>query len=98
MSLGNWKSLSGKDINSKEATKTITDVNDLRFEYNATNSPKTVTLDANYIDVKNTSYNGTITLQPYTSAVLIKSDAPPVITPIPSQIIYLQGNIKFINK
>ena len=85
------------DANSKSSPKTITDVNDLRFEYNETASPKTVTLDANYIDVKNTSYNGTITLQPYTSAVLIKSDAPPVIDPIPSQTIKLP-NVIFKNK
>ena len=57
-----------------KSPKTITDINDLRFEYNTTSSNKTISLDANYIDVKNVSYNGTITLAPYTSLVLIKND------------------------
>lgn len=47
--------------------------NDVRFEYNATKSDKTVSLDAKYIDVKNNVYSGSITLRPYTSAVLIKT-------------------------
>ena len=73
MSLSQWQSLSGKDANSKESPKAITDVNDLRFEYNATNQSKTIALDANYIDVKGNNYNGSITLAPYSSAVLIKN-------------------------
>lgn len=44
-----------------------------RFEYNATKSSKTISLDASYIDAKNNRYSGSITLQPYTSAVLIKT-------------------------
>ena len=41
----------------------------------ATTLNKTISLDGNYIDVKNVSYNGTITLAPYTSAVLIRNGA-----------------------
>ena len=63
------------DAHSKKSPKTITNVNDLRIEYNATSVNKTITLDGNYIDVKNVSYNGTITLAPYTSAVLIRNGA-----------------------
>ena len=44
---------------------------DLRFEYNATNSNKVVSLGASYMDVKGTSYSGNVTLAPYTSLVLI---------------------------
>ena len=73
--LAGWQTLNGQDAHSKKSPKTITDVNDLRFEYNATSSNKTVSLGANYIDVKNVSYNGTITLAPFTSAVLIKNGA-----------------------
>ncbi|HSV09393.1 MAG TPA: PA14 domain-containing protein, partial [Hanamia sp.] len=75
MSLSNWQALIGGDANSKESPKSITDVNDLRFEYNATNQSKTVSLDANYIDVKGNNYNGSITLAPYSSAVLIRNGA-----------------------
>lgn len=73
--LSDWQSYSGKDSHAHTTPKTVTDTNNLRFEYNATNVNKTISLDANYIDVKNVSYNGTITLAPYTSAVLIKNGA-----------------------
>ncbi len=66
-----WQSFSGKDPHSKKSPKTITTVNDLRFEYNATSSSKTVSLGKAYIDIAGTSYPSSITLAPYTSAVLI---------------------------
>jgi parallel beta-helix repeat protein len=71
--LANWKAFSGQDAHSQETPKIITDPKDLRFEYNATTSSKTINLGASYIDAKGTSYNGTITLAPFTSAVLIKT-------------------------
>jgi len=71
-----WKSYSGQDNNSNGGPKSITDLNDLRFEYNASSSKKTIQLDGNYIDVRNVSYNGSITLSPYSSAVLIRNGAP----------------------
>ncbi len=66
-----WQSFSGKDVHSKKSPKTITTVNDLRFEYNATSSSKTVSLGKAYIDIAGTSYPSSTTLAPYTSAVLI---------------------------
>lgn len=71
--LAQWKTYSGKDLNSKKSPKSITTTNDLRFEYNDTASSKTISLDANYIDVTGASYNGSIILAPYSSAVLIKN-------------------------
>lgn len=65
-----WQSYSAQDAHSKGSPKKITNLNDLRFEYNATTSNKTIALGANYIDIKGTSYNGSITLAPFTSAVL----------------------------
>lgn len=70
-----WQSYTGLDAHSHKSPKAITDTSDLRFEYNATKVNKTIILDGNYIDVKNVSYNGTITLLPYTSAVLIRNGA-----------------------
>ena len=70
-----WAAYSNQDWSSKGAPKSISNVNELRFEYNATSSSKTIPLDANYIDVKNVSYNGSITLAPFTSAVLIRNGA-----------------------
>ncbi len=71
--LAGWQGLSVEDAHSAKLSKSITDTNDLRIEYNTTNSNKTISLPYNYVDVKNVAYNGTITLAPYTSAVLIKS-------------------------
>ena len=73
MDLAQWQSYSGKDIHSKIAPKLINSVDDLRFEYNPTTQSKTIALDANYIDVKGNNYNGSITLPPYSSAVLIRN-------------------------
>lgn len=72
--LPNWKSTYNKDILSKLSTKTFTSDPDanIKFEYNATQVSKTVSLAASYIDVKNNRYSNSITLQPFTSIVLIK--------------------------
>jgi hypothetical protein len=81
----NWQSFFGGDAGSYGSPKDIADLNDLRFEYNASSSAKTIQLDANYIDVKNVSYNGSVTLAPYTSVVLIRNGslATPNINNIP---------------
>lgn len=68
-----WKSYTGLDVHSLLAPANT--LSTQRFEYNASSVSKTITLDAIYIGVDSTVYNGSITLQPYTSAVLIKSDA-----------------------
>ena len=73
--LSSWQAFTGKEANSKGTSRPITSSDYLRFEYNASASNKTVSLDANYIDVTGKSYNGTITLAPYTSAVLIRNGA-----------------------
>jgi len=72
--LAGWQALLSKDSHSHKSPKTITDLNDLVFEYNTTTSSAVTSLDANYIDVAGTSYNGSITLAPFSSAVLIKDD------------------------
>lgn len=45
--------------------------NHILFEYNATQSVKTVTLAHPYIDVKGNLYSGSVTLQPFTSIILL---------------------------
>jgi parallel beta-helix repeat protein len=66
-----WRSLSGQDVNSQISPITIADINTIKLEYNASGSNKVVTLGGNYIDAKGVQYPGSITLLPYTSAVLI---------------------------
>jgi len=69
--LAQWQSMSSFDKSSKKSPKTITSISDMRFEYNATASNKTVTLGATYMDVTGQNFAGSITLAPYTSAVLL---------------------------
>jgi hypothetical protein len=71
--LAQWRSRSGQDAHSHTSPKAITNVNDLLFEYNPTKADKIITLSGNYIDVKGTTYSGSVTLKPYTSIVLIKN-------------------------
>lgn len=73
--LANWQAFSGKDIHSHGSPKSITDTNDLRFEYNTSTFPKTVTLDANYIDITGAAFNGTVTIPAFGSWVGIKTTA-----------------------
>lgn len=56
-----------------EAEVVITDPNDhIRFEYNTTQSSKTIRLDEAYVDVRNRIYTNEVTLAPFSSIVLIK--------------------------
>jgi hypothetical protein len=73
--LSQWQGYSKLDGHSKKSPKAISDTNDLRFEYNETGSSKTISLPYKYIDVRNVTYNGSITLAPYSSAILIKNGA-----------------------
>ncbi|MBE9585349.1 right-handed parallel beta-helix repeat-containing protein [Mucilaginibacter sp. JRF] len=52
--------------------KQMSDDNNTRFEYNATGAAKTVTLDGTYRDADNKTYAGKVTLQPFSSVVLMK--------------------------
>ncbi|HVT84108.1 MAG TPA: tandem-95 repeat protein [Chitinophagaceae bacterium] len=97
VTLSGWQSFSGQDAHSKKSPKTITNVNDIRFEYNASSSPKTINLGATYIGVDSTIYSGSITLQPYSSAVLIYlsgtvANQPPVANAGPDQNFFLPTN------
>ena len=60
--LEGWQSSFKKDKSSKKSPKTISDVKDLRFEYNAAASDKIVNLGATYMDVTGKKYKGSITL------------------------------------
>jgi parallel beta-helix repeat protein len=64
------------DIEFYEVTATVNTIaSQVRFEYNSTAAPKTVALGAKYAGVDSTIYNGSITLQPFSSKVLIKLGA-----------------------
>ena len=82
LTLDQWKALYGKDINSKKSPAAVASTDQIRFEYNSSSSAKSVALNGNYVDVKNQSYSGNITLQPYSSVVLIPKTGvtPPAIS------------------
>jgi hypothetical protein len=67
-----------------EAAATLYDTeSQLRFEYNETRQVKTIALDATYTGVNGTQYSGTISLQPYTSIILVKDTGTVVVVPPP---------------
>jgi len=70
-----WQTFTGQDKHSKKSPQTITNENDLLFEYNASTSNKTIPLPASYIDARGNVYAGSITLLPYTSTVLIRNSS-----------------------
>jgi len=90
-SLSNWQSFTGQDRNSYISPLTFSDPNKIRFEYNASTSSKVVSLDGSYIDVKGAKYNGSITLAPYTSAVLMVDPNPSAPPAVPA---YVSSEIK----
>ena len=69
--LEEWQYFTSQDANSGKSPITITDIKNIRFEYNASKTNKIVTLDRPVIDVKGTKYEGSVTLLPYTSAILM---------------------------
>lgn len=74
MSLPMWRTYSGFDAASAKAPLTITNVNQLDFQYNATQFTVAKTLPpGNWKDVRGVNYSGTISLQPYTSFVVINT-------------------------
>lgn len=50
------------------------DKRNILFEYNATNTVKVISLDAHYVDVQNRIYSKTITLNPYSSMILLAAE------------------------
>ncbi|WP_158542237.1 right-handed parallel beta-helix repeat-containing protein [Pedobacter chinensis] len=68
------------DVEFYEADVTMTKPDDyIKFEYNASDATKSVILDGTYVDPKNVSYSKTVTLQPYSSIILMRTSA--LITP-----------------
>ncbi len=70
--LSKWQSYSGQDANSHKCPMSVTSESDLQFEYNASDSVKTITLSNPMIDVQGTKYAFQLTLQPYSSIILMK--------------------------
>lgn len=66
----------------------------IRFEYNPTGNPQTISLDEKYIDVANKVYLGKISLAPYHSLILMKNSqaiADPATVPQPPAAVACQA-------
>ncbi|OLY93132.1 hypothetical protein BUE76_15470 [Cnuella takakiae] len=74
-SFDQWRGLYGHDRNSKKSVKTYASTvnKDEVFRYlvNATTSSKTFSLSGTYVDARNRQYSGSVSLEPYTSMVLM---------------------------
>jgi parallel beta-helix repeat protein len=80
-SLDTWKTLTGQEAHTVKTPISITQLIEpasslidtaVLFEYNSSTSSKTISLGNNkYIDVRNISYSGTLSLSPYSSIILI---------------------------
>ena len=90
--LSQWKSYMSQDGDSEESPLTITSESDLQFEYNATTKAKLLTLSLPMIDVKGTKYTTNITLQPFTSVVLMKDLAAATVSSSPTSPVATAGN------
>jgi len=70
--LVNWQTITGQDAHSKKSPVKITSYDDIRFEYNPSKDSKTIVLDGKYITVDSKIYDGSVTLLPFTSVILMK--------------------------
>lgn len=81
LNLEEWKAMFGKDLSSKKAPVELPNSDYVRFEYNSTGTAKTVPLDDTYIDVKNNVYSGSVTIDPYSSIILLRHAGVTITTP-----------------
>jgi parallel beta-helix repeat protein len=67
-----WTTISGEDVHSKKSPKTITNLSDLNFQYNASGTSKVVPFAGlSYVDATGTVYNNSVTIPAWGSKVLI---------------------------
>jgi parallel beta-helix repeat protein len=96
------------DIEFYEVTATLNTIaSQVRFEYNSSSVVKTIALGAKYADVDSTIYNGSVTLQPFSSKVFIRVgpiDVLPVCLAgldktvfLPIDTVFLAGSATGIN-
>jgi parallel beta-helix repeat protein len=69
--LSDWQSFTGEDINSHESPLALKDTIGIRFYYNASENPKVIPLEDQMTDIKGAKYEKSLTLDPFSSIVLI---------------------------
>lgn len=74
VTLAAWKAAHPTfDMHSGKSPKSVSKASDIMLQYNESTSSKTVKLTGKWIDITGKSYSNSVTLQPYTSIVLIKN-------------------------
>jgi hypothetical protein len=81
MTLANWQAFSGQDAHAGKSPQAAAAANDIQCYYNNTLGPQAVTLAQPMMDMKGNRYWSSLTLQPFTSAVLMKDAHPQSPTP-----------------
>jgi hypothetical protein len=79
--LAQWRTYSGKDAHSTEMISATLATSEIF--YDDTQAPKTFTLTKSYVDLNGSPVVGSLTLQPFTSKILIPASAPPTPPPPP---------------
>ncbi|MDF3079320.1 MAG: parallel beta-helix repeat containing protein [Sphingobacteriaceae bacterium] len=85
------------NIKLTEAQVTKTNPADyILFEYNASSTAKTLTLSRPYVDVRKNAYSSKITINPYSSVLLIATDQVPVTATVvaTTQTISFDGSLQ----
>ena len=72
LNLATWHALSSQDAHSKKSPIAVTNSADIRFVINPTKMDTAIILDGKYITVDSMIYNGSVTLKPFTSVILMK--------------------------
>jgi hypothetical protein len=76
-SLDVWKKEFPQDDGSRKGLRVVADPNDLLLVCNPTNSPAVVALRGDFDDLAGVDYRGSITLEPFASAVLLRRRPEP---------------------
>jgi len=74
--LKEWQTLTRQDLNSQKPPVLISDTSDIDFYYNATKSEKIISLAVPMADITGKKYQNSVTLQPFTSIVLLVDPDP----------------------
>ncbi|MFC2081159.1 right-handed parallel beta-helix repeat-containing protein [Bacteroidota bacterium] len=75
INLSEWQSISSTDSHSYMSSIFTGRIDGIRFEYNPTNNNRVITLSKPMNDVKGINYENSVTLQPFTSVILLDPDA-----------------------
>jgi hypothetical protein len=73
LSLDMWQKSWGQDWGTKKAARSVGSIRDLRIEHNPTRSTLVRSLPGTFEDAFGGRYVGSITLKPYSSAVLMRA-------------------------